>query len=83
MPRNADQLAAEALELPPDERAWLAEALMASLDEDTDLTEIEREWLEEVDRRGVELDVHPGLVRPAVDVFDVASWRLRERRRDD
>ena len=44
-----------ALNLPPDERAALAEKLLSSLDEPTE-AELERAWLSEAARRARELD---------------------------
>ncbi len=48
MHSTAEQIEAAALQLPPEERARLAERLIASLDEET---EIERSWIEEAERR--------------------------------
>ena len=45
---SIDRFEAEALKLPREARARLAEALIASLDEDA---EIERAWEEEAERR--------------------------------
>lgn len=45
----------QALELRPSERAELAEALLSSLDEMSE-SEIEALWVDEVRRRGRELD---------------------------
>lgn len=46
-------LEAEALKLPPEERALLADHLLASLGEQA---EIEQAWAEEVERRLVEVE---------------------------
>jgi putative addiction module component (TIGR02574 family) len=48
-----ERLEAEALQLPPDERARLARRLIASLDESLpeDPAEVEREWKAEIERR--------------------------------
>jgi putative addiction module component (TIGR02574 family) len=48
-----ERLEAEALQLPPDERARLARRLIASLDESSpeDPAEVEREWKAEIERR--------------------------------
>lgn len=67
MSRRTDQLTADALALPPEERARLAEVLLASLDgdeaEDTEPTAIEAEWRAHVGRgRPPE---PPGEQRPA------------------
>jgi putative addiction module component (TIGR02574 family) len=45
----------QVLKLPPGDRAELAEALLSSLDEMTE-SEIEALWVDEVQRRGRELD---------------------------
>lgn len=52
MPLSIQQIESEALSLPADERARLAEALIESLDEDE---RIERAWAEEVERRAEDL----------------------------
>lgn len=54
-----EQLEVEARNLPRDERARLAEALLASLDEEA---EIERAWHDAVQRRIEDLDA--GTVQP-------------------
>jgi putative addiction module component (TIGR02574 family) len=48
-----ERLEAEALQLPPDERAHLARRLIARLDEGSpeDPAEVEREWEAEIERR--------------------------------
>ncbi len=50
---TADQIELEALRLPAPQRARLAERLISSLDEES---EVEKEWLVEVRRRDTELD---------------------------
>jgi putative addiction module component (TIGR02574 family) len=50
---TADQIELEALKLPAPQRARLAERLISSLDEES---EVEKEWLVEVRRRDTELD---------------------------
>ncbi len=50
---TADQIELEALKLPAPQRARLAERLISSLDEES---EVEKEWLLEVRRRDTELD---------------------------
>ena len=50
MTAKLDEFEAQALTLPPQARAALAEKLIASLDE-LDETENERLWLDEADRR--------------------------------
>ncbi len=53
MPLTREQLEIEARNLPRDERARLAEALIASLDQNA---EIARAWQEEIRRRVAELE---------------------------
>ena len=50
MSTRADTILGTALALPPDERAWLAAELIASLEEGKD-TEIEAAWAAEIERR--------------------------------
>jgi putative addiction module component (TIGR02574 family) len=59
---------AQALKLPPKERAVLAEHLIASLDS-LDDAENERLWLEEADRRYQEFKKGNVSARPAEDVL--------------
>jgi len=80
MPRSAEQLLAEALDLPQEERAHLAESLISSLGEDaddTDPTQLEREWMAEVSRRAAEIDSGAVQTQPAADVFRAARAELR------
>ena len=55
MKRDATTLLREALGLPAQDRAAIAEALLASLDEDVD-DDAEAAWRSEVERRIAELD---------------------------
>lgn len=66
MPVNVEQIEAEALSLPAEDRARLVEHLIASLDADS---EIEKTWAKEIERRVHELD--SGVVKsiPASEVF--------------
>ena len=66
MPRTREQLENEAQSLPREERARLAEALIASLDEEA---EMERAWLAEAERRAAELDSGAVESIPAEGVF--------------
>lgn len=50
---SPEQLQAELLQLPPDVRARLAEALLASLEEAN--TELDLAWADEAERRAEEL----------------------------
>ena len=68
-------LEAAALQLPPKERARLAQRLLASLetltaDEQDDL------WAEEALRRDADLDAHPEQGRDSASVFRDARSRL-------
>ena len=67
MASTADNLESAALQLPRSERARLAERLIASLDEDS---ELERAWSEEIERRVA--DFRAGKVKPipGKQVFD-------------
>ena len=58
---NLQEIEREALHLPEDERAELAQSLLLSLDSPTE-HEISEAWLVEVSRRARELD--EGLVQP-------------------
>jgi putative addiction module component (TIGR02574 family) len=53
MEAEIDKLEAEALKLAPGERAALAQRLLASLEEDT---EIEKAWADEIERRIAEVE---------------------------
>lgn len=55
MSTNADTILGTALALPPDERAWLAEELIASLDEGQD-AEIQAAWAAEIEKRIAEVE---------------------------
>ena len=67
-------LEAAALLLPPEERARLAERLIASLDRDP---EVAAAWDEEIRRRIEELDAGRLESRPAEEVLEEARSRLR------
>ncbi|MEW5928215.1 MAG: addiction module protein [Gemmatimonadota bacterium] len=73
-----EKVEAEALELPPRERALLAHRLIASLDgEDEDPAEVERAWEEEIRRRVDEYRSGAVQAVPASEVFAKARARLR------
>lgn len=83
MTRTPDELLAEALELPADTRARLAESLISSLDEsgeDVDPAELERDWLAEVSRRAAEIDAKTVRTMPAAAVFRAAREELQAMR---
>lgn len=73
---NIETIRHEALLLPPEERAQLAEQLLSSLDALTE-TEIEQLWFQEAQRRADEMD--KGLVErvPADEVDREARTLLK------
>ena len=74
MPLTLDQLEAEALGLPSEERARLAERLLASLREEG--SKVERAWEEEIRRRLADFDAGRTQAVPASEVFARARARL-------
>lgn len=71
---TTEQLESAALGLPASERARLAERLIASLDEDS---EIEHAWIEEIRQRLKEYETGNTAHAPASEVFARARDRLR------
>ena len=69
---SIQEIEAQALRLPPSQRAALAQHLIASLDE---ADEVERAWADEAARRAEALG--PGASMPAPDVFADARRVLR------
>jgi putative addiction module component (TIGR02574 family) len=55
MSTRADTILGTALALPPDERAWLAAELIASLNEGED-SDVEAAWAAEIERRIAEVE---------------------------
>lgn len=55
MSTNADSILGTALTLPPDDRARIAAALIASLDEGED-TDVKAAWAAEIERRIAEVE---------------------------
>ena len=55
MSTRADTILGTALALPPNERAWLASELIASLDEGKD-ADVEAAWAAEIERRIAEVE---------------------------
>jgi putative addiction module component (TIGR02574 family) len=55
MSTRADTILGTALALPPDERAWLAAELIASLEEGED-ADIEAAWAQEIEKRIAEVE---------------------------
>jgi putative addiction module component (TIGR02574 family) len=78
MGQRLEQLRAEVLELPTDERADLATALLASLEADgeDDPADVERAWGAEVRRRLAEYDAGRSVGIPADEVFAEARRLL-------
>ena len=79
MSRTPDQLLVEALDLPPEDRAHLAESLISSLDDGedpVDPTELERAWLAEAAKRAAEIDAGTVTTRPTAAVFRAAREEL-------
>lgn len=70
---TVDQLEQEALSLPAEQRARLAERLIASLDAEA---EIDKTWLAEAKRRDAELDSGAVAVIPMEDALASARKRL-------
>ena len=75
-PVNLVDLEKEALKLPIEERARLAEILLESLNT-LSPDEHQRLWAEEAARRDAELDADPSMGRPADEVLRDARARLR------
>lgn len=71
---------AQALQLPPEERADVAKHLIASLDEPED-EGVEAAWLAEVERRLHEVDQGKAKVEPWEVVRDRIAARLRTTRK--
>lgn len=71
MPREAAQLLHEALELPPEARAALADSLLDSLDAEVD-ADTEQAWREEIERRAISLDKGTANLVPWEEVPGIA-----------
>jgi putative addiction module component (TIGR02574 family) len=76
VPSKLDELEAEALNLPPTERARLVSRLVASLDQQVD-EDVELAWVEEAERRYQELLRDPTAAEPAAVAFQRARDALR------
>lgn len=70
-----DRMVEDALSLPRESRAFLAEKLLESLDYDEDFG-ISPEWLSEIRRRCREIDEGRAELVPAAEVFAEAKRRL-------
>lgn len=78
MPVDLDQITQDALSLPSDARAALAERLLQSLD-DKELSEIDQAWVDEAERRYQELKEGKVSGIPASEVFTQIREELRCR----
>jgi len=78
MSRDPNDILRDALQLPPEARAALADSLLESLDSETD-PEAESEWRGEIRRRIADLD--SGVV--AAVPWSEARARLLTKLRDD
>jgi len=76
MPREAAQLLHEALELPAEERAALADSLLESLDTEVDAG-AELAWRDENERRIVSIDEGSAKLVPWDDVYARLNRRLQ------
>ncbi|MGI8772588.1 MAG: addiction module protein [Acidobacteriaceae bacterium] len=81
MPRTQEEILNDALQLPPEIRAALADSLLASLDSD-DATqgtpeEIEQAWLAEAERRCEQIDRGEVEMVPWEEVRAKLEARLR------
>ena len=76
MPREAAQLLNEALELPAEARAALADSLLDSLDTAED-TDVDQAWRVEIERRIVFLDEKSAKLVPWEDVHARLNRRLQ------
>jgi len=74
MSNQLDVLEAEAMKLTPEERARLADRLIASL---SDNTEIEEAWAAEVERRIAEIEAGRAPVVPAAEAIARARDALK------
>ncbi len=70
-----DDLVTQALALPETSRAFLAEKLLESLEQDDDFP-LSDQWRDEIRRRCAELDVGEGTSVPAAEVFSDLRQRL-------
>jgi putative addiction module component (TIGR02574 family) len=73
MPSQLEEVEAEALRLTPEERAHLADRLLASLSEDA---ELEEAWAVEVERRVADIEGGRAHLVPAADAIARARAAL-------
>jgi putative addiction module component (TIGR02574 family) len=76
MPREAAEIFHEALALPSEARAALADSLLDSLDAEVD-PDAEQAWREEIERRAASIDAGIAILIP----WEEVQARLRERLR--
>jgi putative addiction module component (TIGR02574 family) len=76
MDSSARKIEAQALQLPPKERARLAQRLIASLDPESE-RDAEQVWLEEAERRLDEIESGKVAGIPAEQVLEKARSTLR------
>jgi hypothetical protein len=74
----AAEKVAEVLALPEEDRAFLAQQLIASLDNTID-PDAEMQWHEVIDRRSLEIEEGGVECRPASEVIDNIRNKLRAR----
>lgn len=79
MPTIIKQIADDILELPESDRAFLAHHLIQSLDNQIDL-DAEALWLEEIDKRSVEIRKKSVHCRPIGDVISDIRRKLKDAR---
>ncbi|MEW6363553.1 MAG: addiction module protein [Acidobacteriota bacterium] len=78
MASRMQEIEEEALQLPADQRASLAERLISSLDQEED-PEAERLWIEEAERRYRDYSAGKVVARLAESVLRDVRGRLRSR----
>ena len=76
MSMTADKILSEALELPPQARAFVAERLIESLDAAAPGGEISAAWREEIRKRCRDVDAGLVELRDAAEVFAKAYGAL-------
>lgn len=76
MSTELEKLKDDLLALPPESRASLAHALIASLDEEVD-EDVERRWAQEIRRRDNDIKNGLAVLRPVDEVLRDARERLR------
>ena len=73
---TAEKIVTDAMGLPPELRAFVAEKLIESLDESAGLPPLSAKWKEAIRRRCAELDSSAGHLRDADAVFKNAYASL-------